>query len=214
MSTKDFNPKLYLYAKSPVAGEVKSRLTNKCTVEQAAEIASVLIETTVERAVSAWQGEICLCVWPDENHPLFRELAIKHAIKITLQADGDLGAKMYASLDEGIGQRGVAAVMGCDVPHCPGEVLTKAYKALEGRHNVIGPSSDGGFYFLGMYQCHPAMFDGVKWGCSSVYFSILSNLQKCKLVPPHRLSKLRDIDHWDDLVDAAKVIDRLKPYVI
>lgn len=213
-SCKSAKPKLYLFAKTPIPGEVKTRLIERCTAAQAAEIASALIEKTVELAVSAWQGEVCLCVWPDKNHPLFRELATKYALNITLQLEGDLGAKMCASLDEGIAQQGAAAVMGCDVPHCPGVVLNEAYKVLEARHNVIGPSVDGGFYFLGMYQFHQAMFDGVKWGSSNVYRATLSNLQKCKIVQPVRLSKLRDIDNWDDLVDAAKVLDRLKPYVV
>lgn len=214
ISIKGAKPKLYLFAKTPVPGEVKTRLTKMCTAEQAAEIASVLIKATVELAVSAWQGEICLCVWPDKNHPLFRELATKYALNITRQVDGDLGAKMCASLGEGIIQQGAAAVMGCDVPHCPGVVLKEAYKALEARHNVIGPSVDGGFYFLGLYQFHPAIFDGVSWGCTNVYRATLSNLQKCKFAAPDRLSILRDIDYWDDLVDAAKVFNQLKPYVI
>lgn len=167
----------------------------------------------MELAISVWRGEISLCVWPDKDHPLFGELATEYGVNIVSQVDGDLGAKMFASLTEGIAQCGAAAVMGCDVPHCPDTVLVEAYEALEAGHNVIGPTEDGGFYFLGMRQLHQAIFSGVKWGGQNVCNSTLSNLQKCKIVPPLKLPRLRDIDQWDDLIDAAKVLDQLKPYV-
>jgi len=212
MSSKDSKPKLYLFAKAPVPGRVKTRLATECSAIRAAEIAAVMIRVTVELAVSVWRGEICLSVWPDRNHPLFSELATELGVSIIPQVDGDLGAKMLASLVEGT-EKGGAAVMGCDVPHCPGVVLVEAHRALEAGQNVIGPTQDGGFYFLGLHQLHQAIFSGVNWGGHDVYHSTLANLQKCKIVTPVKLPILRDIDQWDDLVHAAKALDQLKPFV-
>ena len=160
--SKGDKPILYLFAKTPLAGKVKTRLMEKCTAEQAAQIAAVLVEETIALATSNWPGEICLCVWPDINHSIFQELTRKYGLNITLQSSGDLGVKMSAALGEGIIQKGAAAVMGCDVPHCSGAVLKEAYEALEARHNVIGPSVDGGFYFLGLYLGLPIYVDLVQ----------------------------------------------------
>ena len=211
---KGDKPRLYLFAKAPVPGAVKTRLTNRCTADQAAEIAAVLIRATVDLAVSEWPGEKYLCVWPDTSHPLFRELSTEYGLNLVVQADGDLGQKMYASLYQGIIQRGAAAVMGCDVPHCPGNVLNQAYTSLQAGQNVIGPSVDGGFYLLGMCQLNRAIFSEVKWGSSDVYETTLGSFHKHEIVSPVQLTTLRDIDYWDDLIAAAKICHRLKPFVV
>ena len=119
-------PELILFAKQPRPGAVKTRMIPEYTAEQAAEIAACLIRATVELAVSSWPGEVHLYGAPDADHPLFHALAGEFRLKLASQAEGDLGARMYRALRDGVARQGSAAVLGCAVPHCGWEVLERA----------------------------------------------------------------------------------------
>ena len=69
-----------IFAKQPIAGQVKTRLQPEFTPAQAAQIAEFLIRETVELAVSSWPDPIYLCGAPDADHPLFRELADRFGV--------------------------------------------------------------------------------------------------------------------------------------
>jgi rSAM/selenodomain-associated transferase 1 len=69
-------------------------------------------------------------------------------------------------------QRGHAAacVVNADSPTLPTRLLVRAAQALEqpGGGIVIGPSTDGGYYLLGMKQAHRRLFDDIDWSTSRV----------------------------------------------
>jgi hypothetical protein len=119
-------PDFILFAKQPLPGQVKTRLQPHYSPEQAAEIAAFMIRATVELAVSSWPGDVYLYAAPDPDYPLFHALAEEFHIRLATQAEGDLGNKMLSALREGIERQGCAAIMGCDVPHCPWEVIDQA----------------------------------------------------------------------------------------
>ena len=62
-------PELILFAKQPLAGQVKTRLQPEYRPEQAADIAAFLIRATVELAVSSWPGQVWLYACPDPDQP-------------------------------------------------------------------------------------------------------------------------------------------------
>lgn len=196
-------PALLIFAKRPIAGEVKTRLQPTYTPERAARIAATLIRQTVELAASAWPGNIYLCGAPDAADPLFHELAGRFGVALRGQGGGDLGARMQRALAWGIARHGAAAVLGCDVPHCPWEILDEANAALARRDNVLGPSDDGGYYLIGLTQDRPQLFHGIPWGGARVLAATLERAQplglEFRLLPP-----LRDIDTPADLWLAAQ----------
>lgn len=187
-----------IFAKRPVAGEVKTRLQPDYTPAQAARIAAGLIRQTVALAASSWPGAVYLCGAPDCAHPLFAQLAGRFGIALRDQGAGDLGARMQRALDHGIARHGAAAVLGCDVPHCPWEVLDQANAALARRDPVLGPSDDGGYYLIGLARSEPALFRDIPWGGARVLGATLERAQalglEFLLLPP-----LRDIDTAADL---------------
>ncbi len=205
-------PDLMLFAKHPRAGDVKTRLLPDCSAEQAAQIASRLIETTVELATSYWPGDVYLYGSPDATHDLFLQLKRDRRVHLRPQASGDLGAKMAAALVEGIARSHSAAVMGCDVPQCPGAVLAHAYARLIQGHEVIGPAHDGGFYFLGLQCFDPELFAGIDWGHAEV---LQETLTRADLLDRRfeYLPELRDIDTWDDLLAVAETFPPLQKFV-
>lgn len=204
---------LYLFAKKPVAGRVKTRLQSHCSPAEAATIAEELIRATVELVVANWDGQVRLCVWPDAKHSVFEEMRSTHSISIDVQAAGELGKKLLHALDVGVSAYGAAAVMGCDVPHCPAAIIRRTYKALAQRRNVIGPSLDGGFYLLGMCQTHSDVFRDISWSTPSVAANIERNFRHLGINIDLRLPMLRDIDSWADLATVAQRFQRLSAYV-
>jgi rSAM/selenodomain-associated transferase 1 len=202
-------PALMIFAKQPVPGDVKTRLQSAYTPEQAARIAAVLIRETVALAASNWPGAVYLCAAPDPRHPLFAELAARYGVALRAQGEGDLGARMERALAWGIGRHGAAAVLGCDTPHCPWEVLDDANSALARREDVLGPSDDGGYYLLGLTRPYPELFRDMPWGGARVLALTCARAEALG-VEFHMLPPLRDIDTPADLWLAAQQHEALR----
>jgi len=205
-------PELLLFARKPVPGEVKTRLMPEYSPARAAEIAVFLIRATVELAASAWPGRIYLYVWPDPELPLFHELAREFPVTLAAQAEGDLGAKMLAALRDGIERCGCAAVMGCDVPHCGWPVLDQANDWLARGDDVLGPTEDGGYYFIGLQQARAELFDGVEWGGDRVLAATLTRAEALG-IEFEMLPTQRDIDTAADLWLVAQKYEPLKRFL-
>lgn len=205
-------PQLILFAKQPVAGRVKTRLQPDYGPEKAAVIAAFMIRATVELAVSAWPGEIMLYGWPGIDHPLFRRLADEFHIQLLPQAQGDLGAKMLDALRAGIGRGECTAIMGCDVPHCGWDVIDQANGWMARGRNVLGPTEDGGYYFIGLQAARPELFEDMPWGSERVLPMTLARAEKLGM-EFNLLKTLRDIDTAADLWLAAQKYEPLKQFL-
>lgn len=203
---------LYLMAKAPRAGRVKTRMRPELNAAAAARLARLMLEQTVENACRHWPGQVVLCIWPRAGHPAFTRLAAKHQLAVTVQADTDLGGRMLAALERGIARAGGAAVMGCDVPHCPGEVLAAAHDLLARGENPVGATDDGGFYLLGLRRAEAALFDGVGWGGPAVLAAVRARAAAAG-VRLRDLPPLRDIDRYPDLQWLAGVDAAYQPFV-
>ncbi len=203
-------PDLIVFAKQPLAGQVKTRLAQVCGAERAAEIAADLIRQTVALAAETWPGEVYLCGAPHALHPLFAHLADNLHVHLAAQGEGDLGERMLRALRLGIGRRGAAAVMGCDVPHCDAGTLEDAYETLARGGNVIGPAMDGGYYFIGLQQAESALFTGMDWGGNRVLNETQARARAAG-VKFRMLAMLRDIDTWEDLICVARCCPALQP---
>lgn len=205
-------PALILFAKSPLSGRVKTRLMPELSADEAAQVAAVLVRTTVQQAAQNWPGPVSICVWPDHNHPLFASLAAQFLLTLSTQSNGDLGQKMFNALRMHTDQGLPAAILGCDVPQLPGGELRRAYELLQHGRNVIGPSRDGGYYLIGLQQTHPEVFKNVGWGGGGVMRQTMDAADRCG-VHFHRLLEMVDVDSYQDLVIAAETVPELDYWV-
>lgn len=212
MRDRSNRPSLILFAKAPVPGQVKTRLMPELDAREAAQVAILLIEHTVRLALENWPGPVTLHAWPDPNHAVFKNLADAHGVALAQQSRGNLGEKMHNAISSLTRGGTPAALMGCDVPQCPGEVLREAYALLRQRCDIIGPTIDGGYYLIGLQQSHQGLFENMQWGSESVMESTLAAAQYCGIhftcLPP-----LRDLDCFEDLTWAAKRMPALKKWV-
>ncbi len=201
-----------LFAKQPIRGKAKTRLQPEYTAGQAAEISAALIRLTVELAVSRWPGEVYLYAWPSADHALFRDLAAEFRIHLAQQAQGHLGKKMRAALREGIRRRGAAAIMGCDVPHCRRDVIDEADHWMARGYDVLGPTEDGGYYFIGLHRAPHELFERIEWGAKDVAETTIARARKLG-IEFKMLSVVRDVDSADDLWLAVQECEALRRFL-
>jgi len=200
---------LLLFAKAPIAGKVKTRLQSHCSAEQAAEIAKVLLEESIVKATKFWPGTVYLSVALDAEHAFLKKMLKKYSIELVSQVEGDLGAKMHHGLDQ-FGYP--AAIMGCDAPHILGHDLRHAYSALTDGRSVLGPSEDGGYYFIGLERSQVEIFSNIEWGTASVLTATLKIAEQCN-IGFELLEPLNDVDEWPDLVSASEQIPSLSKFI-
>lgn len=201
---------LILFAKAPIAGRVKTRLTSNCSDQQAADIASLLMQASIEKALQYWPGKILLSAAIDIDHPFFGEMTSRYDVAMVQQCSGHLGEKMRNALDS---YGYPAAVMGCDAPHVSGNSLKKMHALLEQGQSSIGPAYDGGYYILGLAEQADALFEDKAWGTDQVLSLTIEAAQKEEL-QLHYLETLNDVDEWPDLISAASQIPSLQHYLI
>ena len=209
MNSPDLEIPLFLFAKAPIAGKVKTRLQPHCNARQAADIAKILLEAAVKRCVAAWPGEVKLSVWLDREDDFLQSIAQRYSLDIVLQSEGDLGEKMHNTFEQ-FGYP--AAIMGCDAPHVLSSSLTQAYEFLRRGKNVIAPSEDGGYYFIGLSQSCSGLFDGIAWGAESVYADTRVNAAK-QALEHVSLPSLNDVDTWQDVLSVAQQLPSLDAYI-
>ena len=158
-------PALLIFAREPVAGQVKSRLAATIGAEAAANAYRELIDATLAYAVAArTQGIIAwveLWCTPDPASPFFRELAARNGITLRCQCEGDLGERMSGAIGDALARASAALLIGTDCPALGVAGLASAAAALADGDVVLGPAEDGGFVLVGARV--PVSFNGVRW---------------------------------------------------
>ena len=197
---------LYLFAKAPVAGKVKTRLESHCSPERAAHIAEHLIVETIIQTRAHWPGEVILSVGGDIRHPSIIKIANETGVVVLAQHSGSLGERMHRTF---VDESRPTAILGCDAPHILAKDLKATAAYLRKGENVIGPSLDGGYYLIALQCAHSELFRGIKWGSNTVLATTMQRAQKLDLKFEH-LATLQDIDTWPDLLTAAESNTRLR----
>ncbi len=95
---------------------------------------------------------------------------------------------------------GSAVVLNADSPNLPTALLieTAAILARPGERAVLGPSSDGGYYLLGLKTAHRRMFEDIAWSTGSVAAQTLERAREIGL-EVHSLPVWYDVDDMEGL---------------
>lgn len=124
--------------------------------------------------------------------------------EILAQPDGDLGARMRATMSA-LFARGAPAVVlvGSDLPHITPAVIAEASaRVMEDPDRlVLGPASDGGYYLIAARRV-PDVFSGITWGSTEV----LAQTERAAVadrLDVYRLTTMADVDSPDGLREAA-----------
>jgi uncharacterized protein len=182
-----------ILAKAPIPGLAKTRLIPSIGAHAAAVLQERLTERTVETALAATVGPVTLWCAPDPSHASFRDLFERHAVTLTRQPDGNLGARMLATFGAG-----PMLAIGTDCPALKPAHLESAAEALLDAEVVLIPAEDGGYVLIGARAAHPMLFTGIAWGSATV----LAETRECIAalgLTSTELTPLWDVDTEIDL---------------
>jgi rSAM/selenodomain-associated transferase 1 len=199
---------LAVIAKAPLAGQVKSRLTPVFSAEEAAQFSRSLLLDQLNHLQALDSADLYLAFAPENARLLMEQIAPARCHLFPQQGD-DLGARMAAVFERlfQLGHKNIALIGG-DLPPVPFSFFGEAYAFLEGSDNrvVLGPSRDGGYYFVGANYRIAEIFQGMTWSHSEVLAQTLERLAARKMAY-HLLPSWFDIDAPGDLSYLKAVAD-------
>lgn len=160
--------RIQIFARAPVAGEVKTRLIPRIGAQAAAQLQERMLQHAVSIALAANIGPIELWCAPDVLHPAFAAIA-EQSVSLHRQVEGNIGERMHHALNNANSGCAGSVLIGCDCPALTAADLTTAAQALQsGSDAVFVPAEDGGYVLIGVHRCPEQLFDGIAWGTDKV----------------------------------------------
>jgi rSAM/selenodomain-associated transferase 1 len=191
---------LVIMAKAPKPNEVKTRLVPFLTPEEAANFYRSCLLDTLDKVLSLSRTVPALAYTPNGSKTEFLNLCSRDLILFP-QSGRDLGERMLNCLRYGFtkGFRYVA-VYGADIPHAPTKELLRGFEELRNDRAdlAVGPTEDGGYYYIATSSLYPELFRGIEWSTEEVYITTLKRAYTLGLRTAV-LASVRDLDRPEDL---------------
>lgn len=159
-----------LFAKAPIPGNVKTRLSPPLSPDDAALLQEAFLVDTFSNLERIKKADLFLACHPGVGSRFFRDMGERFDVSLLDQGSGNLGERMRRIFiflkSKGYGE---IIIIGSDSPTLPPEMIEEGFGRLKGCNLAIGPSLDGGYYLLGISGDVPEIFEGVNWGSETVY---------------------------------------------
>jgi len=184
--------RIIIFAKAPVAGQVKTRLIPALGAEGAARLAERMLFDTCREAVAAGVGPVELCLSGEAGE-------LPGGVELSDQGAGDLGERLARAAE----RSGTPLMLiGTDCPELDSARLAEAARQLALHDAVIHPTFDGGYALLGLAHFDASIFSDIEWSGPTVAARTIEKIEalgwSC-----HIGDTLRDIDEPADLAAAG-----------
>jgi len=190
---------IIIMAKDPFKSKVKTRLAKSIGEAGARGVYARLLYDTLNKILSPLSNDfrIILSLSTKSSEKYFTEAYPEFFIEI--QCPGDIGVRMQQAFKSAFDKGAEKAVLiGTDVPRIDWSTINQAFEKVNDRSIVIGPTTDGGYYLVGMTSPGVNIFNNVSWSSLEVMRQTIKNIEaqgyKSVLLP-----KLMDIDNDQDL---------------
>jgi rSAM/selenodomain-associated transferase 1 len=192
-------------AKASCPGRTKTRLVPPLTFEEAAAFNTAFLQdvagniAVADRDARRWGGRLFgyMAFGPPRSEPFFREI-LPVSFGLIEAWHPNFGDCLFAAVKKllVLGHSG-AVVLNSDSPTLPTALLVEAAEVLarSGDHAVLGPSTDGGYYLLGLKKPHRRLFQDVAWSTESVARQTLDRAAEIGLAV-HVLPSWYDVDDF------------------
>jgi rSAM/selenodomain-associated transferase 1 len=187
-------------AKASIAGSTKTRLVPPLTEEEAATLNTVFLRDAADNIlaaaafanISGWMAYA-----PTGSQPFFRA-HLPDSIGLLETVAPTLGECLFHASAMFL-EAGHAAVclINSDSPTLPVGYLIAAATALAaaGDRVVLGPSTDGGYYLIGLKRPHAEVFENIAWSTDQVF--VQTRMRATALGLP-----IVELPTWYDVDDA------------
>lgn len=194
---------LIVFVKSPILGEVKTRLAKSIGAKKALKVYEQILDYTKKISLEVDCDSVIVFHHGKEVQKWFWQ---EDGVRNLIQSEGDLGAKMKSAFkalfEEGYKE---LIVIGSDCLEITTQHINGAYKALNESDFVIGPAQDGGYYLLGCKSIKSLfVFDNMPWSNASL-FKETKKLIKSESQTVSLIEELSDIDYIEDIKPQFKV---------
>ena len=88
-------------------------------------------------------------------------------------------------------------VIGSDLWNLEISDIEDTFRILKNKNIVIGPSTDGGYYLIGINFLDTKIFENKDWGGESLLNDTIRDIDDKKNI--HLLDEKNDVDTYDDL---------------
>ncbi len=197
-------PVLAIMARVPRPGVAcKTRLAPVLDAEQRLALYRAMLEdrlAQLSRLSDTAQPWVAVAP-PDEPEAMRAFLPAGAPPYALVSQDGDdLGARLERLVAKALVVAPAVCVVDSDTPTLPDAVLREAFDALAADRGdvVLGPSSDGGYYLVGLREPAPSLFRRMTWSTSTVAEETRRRAAQDGL-RVHDLAAFRDVDEPDDL---------------
>ncbi len=190
---------IQVFARSPEAGRVKTRLIPALGAEGACSVYRHLLDRTLGSCLKT--PAACVQIWScgDNQAQSFKAWLSDDRVTLHAQQGADLGSRMAHALEQGLMTHRRVILVGCDCPDLNPGILEQALNRLDtGRPVVIGPAHDGGYYLIGATTQVPDIFSKMPWGTGRVLTATRQRLAELGL-GYSEVSVLHDVDEPGDL---------------
>ncbi|WP_101760004.1 TIGR04282 family arsenosugar biosynthesis glycosyltransferase [Oceanicoccus sp. KOV_DT_Chl] len=198
--------RLLVFAKAPVAGQVKTRLQPLLSAAQSARLHERLIQHCLQQLslTERWQLEL----WVGSAHACWSQMCEDFSGELFYQQGEDLGARLSHALTNTLERADKVIVVGTDCPSLNQQTLFAAFAALDNYDVVVGPANDGGYVLLAMKAPSPSLFQGISWGGDQVLAQTLDRIRALGL-SYCELPSMSDIDRPEDFLQLQKTMPAL-----
>jgi rSAM/selenodomain-associated transferase 1 len=184
---------LVVMAKEPLPGRVKTRLCPPLEPEQAAQLAEAALADTLDAV--AWtparRRVLALDGSPGPWLPPGFEV---------IEQRGDGLAERLANATRDIGE--TLLFVGMDTPQLTRALLCEALDRLASADAILGPTTDGGYWTIGLREPDPSAFAGIPMSTAATGGAQRARLEQLGLRTVE-LESLRDVDSYEDAVAVA-----------
>ncbi len=197
---------LIIFAKNPVPGKVKTRITPHITPTDAAKLYEAFIADIVSNALKLQCERIVVAYTPLNAETSFHKICGQSIHYIPQEGYG-LGERMKNAFRHAFSKGSKSVVIiGTDSPTLPLPYIRNAFSALEEVPIAIGPTFDGGYYLIGLSEQNEDIFDGIEWSTSSVFSQTLAKIRSVN-------KKFYLLSPWYD-VDTPEDLEFLRSHII
>lgn len=188
-------------AKAPSFGQAKTRLVGPLSAEKVTSLYIAFVKDTTAKAQSLSISDLLISYTPADGEEEVKRLVSKAEGYFPQQGE-DIGPRMASAFAKAfdLGYERVV-LTGTDLPTLPASHLEESFRLLETVDLVLGPSTDGGYYLIGIKRFVPEIFQNVEWSTSQVLAQTLGIAKSARL-------SVGLLNSWYD-VDTPEDLDRL-----
>ena len=174
---------LIVFVKTPVKGNVKTRLQPDLAEEKIVELYKSFITEIISKCLRLKGMDMFVGCAPTKNNDFLKKLSLTYNIKTFNQRGSNLGEKIVNAFRDYF-KKGYKEIVliGSDSPTIPTAYIKEAFSELKRNDFVLGPCCDGGLYLIGAKKrVIPEIFQNITWDTSEVLNEILKRANSLRI---------------------------------